>query len=250
MLSSLSVRRALLGVVATLATTAALLTTGVAMAGPGYHAPALGDCHAIDLAHSQKKADPSDPVPCSSAHTARVIKVAKLPAGVSWSVSAAKLFKIASHKCIPTFMATLGRTDKVRDRSAYSWLYFQPTQAEIDHGARWIRCDVALLGGTELVNLPTDATPALPKPPLPDSVARCETGKYAQTTCARTHAWRSAGTFRIDQKAYPSQQQLQHAAERRCPAIAGTAYWRWSAQGAVSWSLGDHFVVCYSQTTS
>ena len=249
-----SLRRRAARALTTVTLTAALAAGGAGAAnatprGPDYQAPQVGDCHQITLAQGGQESETSDPTDCATSHTVRVIAVGHLPDGVAWSQTAA-VAKAATRACVPALDETLGRSAKVRDTSAYTSLWFIPTKDQRSHGARWIRCDIALYGGTKLVALPSDATPALDAPPLPDKVARCMTGKAYTTTCARTHAWRATGTFTVASKKYPGTKRLNRIATDKCLSrISGNAY-RWTYKSAVTWKLGDHVVVCYSRTSS
>ena len=70
------------------------------------------------------------------------------------------------------------------------------------------------------------------------------------TTCARNHAFRATGTFRIRQDTYPTFRQFSAAVPTRCPARVDSASWRWSARDKVTWQLGNRTVVCYTKTRS
>lgn len=215
--------------------------------GAGYQEPGVGECRDLTQADAMKASDTTPPIACADPHTVRVIAVPQLPADVSWDDSDKKLGAAAIRLCGPAANEALGRTYKVRARSAYSWVWFTPTKAQREHGARWIRCDLALVGGTRLVRLPTDKTPALPSGRLPDKVARCLTPTtFVSTTCARKHAFRATGAFILDGTAYPTAQQFRDAALKRCPRRVSTSDFRWTYRGKYVWKQGDHTVVCYS----
>lgn len=247
--------RALGRAVAAAAATATLVavSTGPVSAGttdgPGYQQPTVGECRDLDMTQGAQKSNGTAPIDCASAHTTRVIAVGRLPRGLGWDAAPARLDSASARVCLPALDAALGGTASLRDMSAYSALWFIPNKVQRAHGARWFRCDLALLGGTRLLPLPTDETPALDASPLPDSVARCLTARnFYRTTCARTHAFRATGTFRMRQDAFPTQRQFDAAVVKRCPALVSSAAWRWSARGKDAWKLGDHTVVCYSKT--
>jgi hypothetical protein len=133
--------------------------------------------------------------------------------------------------------------------SAYQWMWFIPTRAQRAHGARWSRCDLALLGGTRLLRLPTDSAPALDSAPLPDSVARCLTPRTLyNTTCARDHTFRATAAFRMPGTGYPTPNQYASAAAKRCPALTGGLDGRYTNRGRDAWRFGDHTVVCFTKT--
>jgi hypothetical protein len=213
--------------------------------------PTVGSCHSLSVDEIGEESDSRPTVSCTRPHTTRTIRVPLLPEGVDWNADPDKLFAIATRLCLPAFDKALGRTAKIRDRSAYAWVWFVPTASERDDGARWLRCDLVLYGGNTVLGLPTDKVPALDKVPLPDSVARClHPSTLATTTCSREHTWRATGAFTLNQARYPSDRRLRAAALNRCPALVTSRTLRWSVRSKTVWKLGDHAVVCYSKTRS
>ena len=219
--------------------------------GPDYQAPAVGECRNIDLAAASRASDTTAPVDCSTTHTTRVIAIGHLPDGVEWSQDAAAE-KAAIRACQPAWNQALGRTLPVRDMSAYTWFWFRPTKDQRSHGARWIRCDLALWGGAKIVALPNDRTPALDQPPLSNKAARCLTPRtFYATTCSRKHAFRATGTFTMTANTFPGAKKVNAVAVRKCRSRVSTASYRWSYKLKPLWNVGkDHVVVCYSKKTS
>jgi Septum formation len=234
----------LLGPLATTSTAAARGTDPLA------GAPTVGECHKLTLKGLYKQTDRSRKVRCSRDHTSRVIKVAQLPAGASWSDSDAKLGRIATRGCEPVWKKTLGQSYVSRARSAYSWGWFIPTAGQRDRGARWFSCHVILWGGNRsLVTLPTDKAPALGDLPHPDKVAVCLTRhSFVFTVCARKHSYRATGVFTMDKTNFPGDRAIRRAAIHRCPSRVDSDRFRWSNRGSQRWEMGDHTVVCYSKT--
>ncbi|GAB3793248.1 septum formation family protein [Nocardioides ungokensis] len=254
--STTGVRHALATVLTALATASVALVAAPAMAGtttpdgPDYQAPTVGECRTTDLAGAYKPSDTSAPTDCAAPHTLRVIAVGHLPDGVAWSKEAA-VEKAAAKICQPAENEALGRSYPVRDMSAYAYFWFQPTKDQRSHGARWIRCDLGLWGGAKILPLPTDETPALQQPPLPDKVARCLTPRtLSPTTCARKHAFRATGTFTVKSSTFPGSNKLNTAAARKCAARVSSDRYHWTYRLQPGWNAGDHVVVCYSKTKS
>lgn len=244
-------RRTLVTLVASVALVPALAGSALATPdGPDYQAPAVGECRNIDLTAASKASDSTAPTDCGSTHTLRVIAIGHLPDGVTWSQDAA-VQRAGAKTCLPALSRTLGRTYPVRDMSAYSYFWFIPTTDQRSHGARWFRCDVGLQGGSKLLALPTDKTPALGSSPLRDKVARCLTSRtFATTTCARSHAWRATGAFTVKSSTFPGAKKITAAAMHKCPSRVSTASYRWTYRPKTVWRAGDHVVVCYSKKTT
>jgi Septum formation len=217
--------------------------------------PAVGECRKLTAAQAAGGSDSSAPIPCSDTHNDRVIAVPRLPQGLSWSDldTEHKVVKTGVKLCTPPFRTALGQTGRVRDRTAYSYLFFAPTAHQQAHGARWLRCDLVLVHGKKLAALPTDDEPALTDATPPDKVARCLGGADLLTTpCAFAHVYRSTGTFVVARQAYPGRAALLRLGRAKCPAVVTTdTNFRFTWSPKLVWNLvHDHVVVCYSHTKS
>jgi hypothetical protein len=229
---------------------AVVATAGPAHAGPAFQQPAVGECRALTLEELNRWSNNEAPIDCSEPHTSRVIATGRLPRGETWDASLRRLQRIATSICDPAWKEALGSTYRSRAMTAYSWGWFIPTKAQRERGARWMRCDLILYGGTTtLARLPNDDEPALGAEPHPNGIAACLTGRtFFSTICARRHAWRATGTFVIDQDAYPTDRQFRRAALRRCPSRVNTDSFAWDFRSEDRWRLGDHVVICFSRT--
>lgn len=214
--------------------------------------PAVGQCRDLTLAQASAASNTSDPSGCKSAHNDRVIAVKNLPKGVSWGQlnTAGKVNTMAVRLCYPAYRAALGQSDQVRDRTAYSYLYFVPTAKQRSSGARWLRCDLTLRKAASLGNLPTDRKPALTSKKVPKAVARCLAGKaLVTTTCSSPHSYRAAAAVKIDIKKYPGRSKMIKIGRSRCPALITTdADFRFTWSGKTVWNVArDHTLVCYNR---
>jgi len=157
--------RTLAGAAAIVAVAATLSLTPSATAvepdGPHYQEPTVGQCRNYTITAAYKESNSTPVTPCSSTHTAKVFAVGQLPEGVTWSSSGDQIRAAVGKKCAPASATALGGTEKLRRMSAYSSWWFAPTQAQKDYGARWFRCDVALLGHASLLPLPSNSNPLL-----------------------------------------------------------------------------------------
>ncbi len=252
-----------LAVTATLSLAAFGALGGLGALGPSYAgtqqrtggltgAPIVGTCSTMTPTQAGAKSDHSTVVDCSQAHTAEVAGVVKLPKNLTWSdATKAKLFRVIVDRCLPDVDATLGRDNPTRDSSAYDYVWFEPTQAQRDQGARWLSCSIDRPKAATLVNLPTSTTPFLPGGTLPDNVARCLTKSGYNTPCSAAHLWRATGTFTVS-GSYPGTKALSAKAITKCRTRvrAGKPY-AWTYRDKVTWNVGhDHVVVCYSKTRS
>lgn len=233
----------------------AVLPSAHATAGAGnagYQAPKIGTCSTMTETQYAARSDRSQQVPCSQAHQARVVGVVQLPDQLQWdTVSDRRVFKVAVTKCLIHVTDAIGRSARQRDVSAYGYGYFIPTKPQRSHGARWISCSLVLRRGPGLADLPTDATPALPKGALPDGLARCLNRAGFTTTCAAGHHYRATGTFVVSTDSYPGRKALDRKANAKCASRVPTKHYAWTHKDRTTWQVaGDHVVVCYSVTTS
>lgn len=237
---------------------AALLTALPAAHGAGVGTaaakPVVGECRKLSSASAAGASDSSAPIPCSGAHNDRVIAVPTLPRGVSWSDldTHAKVVKTGVQLCTPPYRTALGQNGRVRDRTAYTYLFFAPTAHQQARGARWLRCDLVLAHGKKLAGLPTDQEPALTDSSPPDQVARCLGGADLLTTpCVFAHSYRSTGTFVVARQTYPGRAALLRLGRSKCPRVVSTdTNFRFTWSPKLVWDLvHDHVVVCYSHTS-
>jgi Septum formation len=222
--------------------------------GPDFGAPTVGACSTMTAKQAAAQADHSTVVPCSEAHTAKVAGVVSVPDRLDFS-QIAKLYRVMVNRCRPKVNALLGRTDRVRDSSAYDLVWFIPTKTQRQHGARWISCSVVLRQAFKLAKLPTNKTPLLPSGRLGEGIHRCllkDTSRVITTRCVAGHGWRATGSFVISSSTYPGHKAINHKARTKCATrvIAGRSY-RWTYSTKINWQVGgDHAVICYSKTSS
>lgn len=229
----------------------ALPAQGRTTDGPTFGAPTVGTCSVMTLKQSGLKADKSTAVPCSEQHTAKVAGVVRLPAKVGYSDGFNALYTVIANRCLPEVYAMLGRTNPVRDSSAYISVWFEPTKNQRRHGARWLSCSIVLAHAKKLAPLPTDNPPLLPSGKLGNRVARClrtVDGVLHYTQCSGRHGWRATGAFTVSGK-YPGAKTLNKIATRRCVSRVHSRSYRWLYQDKITWNAGhDHAVVCYTKT--
>jgi hypothetical protein len=214
--------------------------------------PAVGECRNLTVAEAAASTDTTSPISCTSAHDDRVIAVPDLPAGVAWAdLSDRQIAKQGIKACAPKLRKALGQTDLVRDRSAYAFVFFQPTADQIAAGARWLRCDIVLHRGSTLADLPDDRTPALSGLPLSNQVARCLTGtSHLTTTCVSKHSYRATGSFTVASHAFPGRKALIRAGRASCPSRVTSRSYLFTWQPKLIWNLvHGRTVVCYTKTT-
>lgn len=217
---------------------------------PHFHEPVVGECHNYDYAGMSKQSDTTPVVDCATSHTGKVVAVWQLPAAWNWSTLTDKQFlSMVSNKCLPAWDAMLGVNALTRVLTPYGATVFKPTKSERTAGARWMRCDVFLYRGTQVAPLPYDASPMVPSP-LPKSLRRCLTAKFAWTNCTKTHIYKATGSFNLKkQPTYPTDRQIRRQAVQKCPALTTTRTFAWRPPARYEWAHGMRATVCYSKTS-
>lgn len=215
-------------------------------AGPEYHRPKVGACYDYGLRGLYAVTGPKHEVSCDESHRAITVAAPVISADFSDREDPA-IFEKAGTRCYRAAYKEIGGTHEIRALTAYSMSYYVPTKAEIDKGARWVRCDLLLYGGDRLVPLPDPYLPPTPD----DSVALCLVHKRGvATVCARKHKYRATGTVRIKGDEYLTDAQFYRIGLRRCDSrTTSDGYtWRWPNEQA--WNAGRHLITCYSKTKS
>jgi hypothetical protein len=219
--------------------------------------PAVGQCRQLTTSQiTDHTSNTTSPISCSKTHNSRVIAVPTLPKGVRWRdlATKSKLYARAVSLCYPAFKAAVGQTNPVRDRTAYTWNFFEPTKRQRENGQRWIRCDLAMRHGSRYGALPTDRVPALRDSSPAPRVARClrqVSGSFQTTPCSATHSYRAVGTFSVSKSKYPGKTTMLQQGRSRCPKIVKSdSNFRWTWNNKTIWNRGhNHVVVCYTHSS-
>ena len=251
-----------------LAAAAALLTVAGAVSaanaaplrtdvdGPGYQRPAVGTCHNYGIKVSQGQSDPTPTVSCSKTHTAVTTATFDLPAELSWPTTKAdedafydELYGgLVLKPCATAARKAWGASYRVIDRTAYNWTFYWPTKAQRAHGARWMRCDANLFGGTKLQALPKGSSARIGKVSASESLCRVSLGKgqTAPTGCSAKHDYRFTKLVRSPLKKWDAD-KLYAFGDRKCAPKGKAAYWiQWPS--VVDWADGDRYVTCLVNT--
>ena len=228
-----------------LAAVAALFAACLMATPANAAAPVAGHCYKLSYAATLAPTTSAHYVSCSVPHTTKTFAVVTVPSGVDYKhITTAGMTKVGVNACLPKFGKALGSTPETRHLTAYDYVFFAPTAAQRAAGARWVRCDLILLAGKYLLPLPTNTFPVI-QGPVTDTTKRCLVGSdHLYTTCARSHVYRSWAAY-ILSGTYRTQTQFIAAGHQRCP---DAEYFTWP--GKISWTAGDHVLVCYDRTTT
>jgi Septum formation len=217
-------------------------------ADPGYGAAKAGDCHQMSAADSVASVDTSKKVSCTGKHTSVVVFVTYLPKPVTPATPVAQRRKLGQKFCQPAYQRTVGGTLADRATSILTWTLFTPSQSQLEHGARRLRCDVVARSADKLIPLPT-SKPMLAQG-VPEQVRICQTDAGVDISCSKPHAFRVQGVYRAVLKAYPNPTTYTPVARARCRQLVGSFGGFWQPPSQQGWAAGDRFIRCLSPMAS
>lgn len=213
-------------------------------ADPGYGAPKVGECHTMTAAQSLASVDTSKKVRCNAVHTSVVAYVGYQRKPVTPTTPLAQRRALGKKLCQPAYQKVVGGTLADRATSILTWTLFTPSQSQLEHGARWVRCDVLARSGTKLVPLPT------PSPMLaagvPEKVRICQTDAGTDVSCSQPHAFRVEAVYRAVLTTYPNPATYTQVARARCRQLVGSFGGFWQPPSRAGWAAGDRFIRCLS----
>lgn len=227
-------------------------------------APPTGACRDLVPADLALPTNASRTVPCAEDHTAVTIEAGDLPTRFQKTdADEPALVAWAGQTCTTAFERYLGAEESTAMRTILDWVWFRPSEAAWDDGARWYRCD--LTGGSSasrsLLDLPADARRLLAGVP-DDAWMACAAGRRVddapRVPCTEPHDWRAVTTIKLGEPddAYPG----DAVSERRTRAFCqdSVAAWlrypekfdfgyTWFHQA--EWERGNRRAVCWAKTT-
>lgn len=107
--------------------------------------PSVGRCYDTPDAVLPDAHDPTEPVDCGRPHTLETFAVLAVEGPLNARTVAAQ-----SRRCSERLRDFLGGDDVAR--TAVSVYYFTPAPAQREDGARWVRCDAAVVADTALTS--------------------------------------------------------------------------------------------------
>ncbi len=211
---------------------------------PGFEAPKVGQCFAMTAVQTRASVASGTKVRCRRQHTSVVAHVGYVPEAVTSATPVAARRALGNKVCAPAYRKLVGGTVADRATSILTWTLFTPTQAQLDRGARWVRCDVFARSADRLVPLPT-AVPLLGGG-VPEQLRVCQTDTGVDISCSRPHAFRVEAVFRAADGTYPDPEGYTATARDRCEELTSTYGGYWQPPSKKGWKAGDRFIRCLS----
>lgn len=215
--------------------------------------PPAGACYDLDFDQATSASVDADPVPCTQPHTALTVAVLD---GVDPDDTSA-----TARACTRRVHRFLGGDRQTRRLSRFTPVWFTPTADDVAAGARWVRCDVVAVAGSQtLAELPGGPmTRGVLDRPRARSFALCATAApgtdaFERVVCARPHRWRALTTLAVPsgpRGAFPGQRAARDAGVDRCRQAARAAVradrvrfgWEWPT--AEQWEAGQRYGYCW-----
>jgi hypothetical protein len=213
---------------------------------PGFEAAKVGECHRMTPPQSRASVSTSPPVSCKGNHNTVVAYVGFLPRAITPKTPLVQRRSLGKRFCEPAYRKVVGGTLTDRATSILTWTLFTPGQAQLERGARWVRCDVLARSGNQLVPLPP-GQPLL-QSGVPEQLRICQDTAGVDISCARPHAYRVEGVYRVVGDDYPVAPAYTLVARGRCQELTGKVGGFWQPPSRAGWQAGDRFIRCLAPT--
>jgi len=211
---------------------------------PGYQAAQVGQCFSMKPAQSRASVASSPRVRCKGPHNTVVAYVVYVPRAVTPRTPLAKRQALGKRVCEPAYRRLVGGTLADRATSILTWTLFTPGQAQLERGARWVRCDVLARSDDQLIPLP--AGKSLLASGVPEQLRVCQSDTGVDISCSQPHAFRLEAVFLDVGNAYPDATRYTPVARDRCKELMGKYGGYWQAPSRSGWRSGDRFIRCLS----
>jgi len=213
---------------------------------PGFQVPQAGQCFRMSPRQSRASVAVSPRVNCRRPHNTVIGYVGYVPRAISLQTPLAQRRALGRRVCEPALRRLAGGTLADRATSILTWTLFTPSQAQLERGARWVRCDVLARSGNQLIQLP--AGRPLLRAGIPEQLRVCQDQAGADVSCAVTHAYRVEAVFRAVGQAYPDPKTYTPTARDRCKELLGKYGGFWQPPSQAGWRSGDRFIRCLVPT--
>ena len=224
-------------------------------------APRADTCHALAFSKAAKPTGGGRKVPCTRAHTAITVHVGtdqQILDGHLLAVDAATVQSQLATECPRQVASYLGADTRRLRLSRFETLWFGPSVAQAQRGARWFRCDVvAVAQANQLVPLPRTLRGVLSDDGGLDAWGTCGTTSpskpgFAKVICSEHHAWRAIDVVDLTGKVAYLGKAATHRGNAACKsaasARAGDALsYSWSFQwpSREQWTAGERYGLCW-----
>jgi hypothetical protein len=226
--------------------------------------PAVGACRRLTLLQAARPSNASPRVACRRSHTAYTLHVGRLGTtrgGRPLTPGSGRAQRRLASSCLPR-LAAVGGTPEQRRLSRFQVVWFSPTPAQADAGARWFRCDLVALGDSHrLLPLPAGdrVRGVLGRPGALGTYGLCGSAQpgspgFERVACALRHRWVAIRTLPLrGGRSYPGVARVRSAGDETCADLVRArngfplefSYgWEWPTRA--QWRGGQHFGFCWA----
>lgn len=226
--------------------------------------PEEGACYDLDTSEITSPTSDVEPQRCREEHTARTFHVGTLRtriAGRDLAVDSPRVARQPARTCPARLVEFLGGTPELRALSRITTVWFTPTLAESEAGARWFRCDLVVFGkDTRLLPLTGQDRfeGVLDRPEGPERYGLCGTARpgsagFTRVACELRHTWVAIGTIPLEGRDYPGTAAVRETGDQPCAdrvrAAAGLPLefeygWEWPTRA--QWEAGQRYGYCWA----
>lgn len=211
---------------------------------PGFQAAQAGQCFQLTPAQSRASVATNPKVSCKGQHNTVVAYVGYVARAVTPKTPLGKRRALGNRVCEPAYRKLVGGTLADRATSILTWTLFTPGQAQLERGARWVRCDVLARSGNRLAPLP-GGQPLLGSG-VPEQLRVCQSEAGADISCSQPHAFRVEAVYRVVGEVYPEAATYTLTARARCKELTSKDGGFWQPPSQKGWRSGDRFIRCLS----
>lgn len=225
-------------------------------------APAEDDCYSLTFDQAVAPTTEAKPQGCRQIHTTETYSVGRLDNVVDGhllAVDSARVQQQVATSCAKPLTGYLGSTIEKLRLSMIRPVWFTPTVAASDTGARWYRCDViAVAGPDKLMGLKGRLKGVLGNHATADDYAMCSTAKpgnadFERVPCSQRHSWKAISTVNLPAGKYPGQKAAEAAGDAPCRDAARNVAtdalnYQWGHEWPTQeqWDGGQTYDVCWA----
>jgi hypothetical protein len=219
--------------------------------------PPAHACYRLTFTDALAPTSDIKPSPCTGPHTAVTFFIGRLPP--NQPVDGAAVHRLVSTACPRRFATFVGGTREDRRLSLLRTVWFTPSLAQGQAGARWFRCTaIALRDDQHLAALKGPVAGALDHDATRQRFSLCGTAEpgtagFRQRICSAHHTWRALRTVAFPAGSYPGVDRVRSAGQSLCQdaahAVASDPLnFRWSYQWPTpkQWRRGQTYGVCWA----
>ncbi|WP_310963008.1 septum formation family protein [Nocardioides terrisoli] len=223
--------------------------------------PRMGSCHRLGFRQAMRPTAGTGSVPCSARHTSVTMFVGTFDPVVDghlMAVDSGTVQKQLADRCPRRLTSYVGGTETARRLSRLTTVWFGPTVAQADLGARWFRCDlVALRSDGRLAPLDARMRGVLDHNDALSTWGTCGTTApsargFQRVVCSRPHQWRAVDVVPLPAGTHFLGRAASKEADSRCHDIAsaraGTRLkftWSFEWPTRQQWDSGQRYGYCW-----